>query len=76
MPATDTPQSPTPDGTAPPGWTFALYFRRHRGEKWKEVLRSTSAEELWVKSLEYRTNGHFREVLVPADLTDAAEPTR
>ena len=74
-----TPPSPTrpppcvgPDGRAPPGWTFALYYRRSRTERWQEVYRHDDAEELWQWSLEM-PSGHYREVMVRTHLFDSCE---
>lgn len=64
--ATVTPPSPTK-------MLHCVYFRRHRGEKWTEMIASPDPEEAWKWFLEFRQHGSFRFVERPAGLFDADE---
>jgi hypothetical protein len=62
---------PDPSRTAPLGWVYVLLYRRKRSELWREIFRDTSGERLWLRSLEMRMSGHYREAMVRTDLFDA-----
>ncbi len=64
--ATDNAMSPKrpppcrgPDGAAPPGWRWQVWYRRRRSDAWQVLVEVATAELAWSAMCESRMNGRY-----------------